>query len=162
MDFTDLTVPELLRLWAGSMSELMERGLIRTGNNPVGDLAEAIAHEHFGGERGSFSQKGWDIRTPDGERIQVKGMRRTGANKRANLSAIRDADYDTLVVVIFDQDFDLTVSFTMPRAKVEESFTRSAHVNGIIPRISNRLLAGESITRIDLREAYRRISSPRP
>ncbi|MBF6260197.1 hypothetical protein IU468_28465 [Nocardia farcinica] len=69
MDLTKLAVPELLPLRAGSTAELRERELIRTGNNPVGDLGEAIAFEYYGGERGSFSQKGWDIRTHDGERF---------------------------------------------------------------------------------------------
>ncbi len=161
-DLTALTVPELLRLWAGCMDELRTRELIRTGNNPVGDLAEAIAHEHFGGERGSFSQKGWDIRTSDGVRIQVKGMRRTAGNvRRANLSAIRDTDYDTLLVVVFDGGFTLSDAFTMPRATVEATWARNTHVNGVIPRLSKALLDGDLITRIDLQPAYERISVPR-
>jgi hypothetical protein len=32
-----------------------------TNNNPIGDIAEAIVATH-GGERGSFSQAGWDAR----------------------------------------------------------------------------------------------------
>ena len=160
IDLTARTVPELLRLWTGSMSELRARGLIRTGNNPVGDLAEAIAYEHYGGERGSFSQKGWDIRTPGGERIQVKGMRRTPDNKRVNLSAIRDTDYDTLLVVIFDFEFDLADAFTISRQAVELTWSRNQHVNGIIPRLSRKLLEGELITRVDLQPAFQRVTSP--
>lgn len=161
IDLAGMTAPDLLRLWAASMEELKSRELTRTNNNPVGDLAEAIAHEHYGGERGSFSQKGWDIRTPDGVRIQVKGMRRTATNKRVALSAIRDTDFDTLLVVIFDTDFNLAQSFTMPSCAVESQFARSSYVNGIIPRLSKALLASEMITTIDLRDAYRRISTPR-
>ncbi|RMI27820.1 hypothetical protein EBN03_32775 [Nocardia stercoris] len=71
MDLTSLTVPDLLRLWAGTMNELQNRDLIRTSSNVVGDLAEAIVYAHYGGERGSFSQKGWHVCTPAGERIQV-------------------------------------------------------------------------------------------
>ncbi|SDE47062.1 DUF6998 domain-containing protein [Rhodococcus tukisamuensis] len=161
IDLAGMTVPELLGLWATSMDELKSRELIRTNNNPVGDLAEAIAFAHYGGERGTFSQKGWDIRTPDGERIQVKGMRRTSGNKRTALGAIRDADYEALLVVIFDVDFNIAESFTMPRHAVESQFARSNHVNGIIPRLSKALLASEMITAIDLQDAYRRISTPR-
>ncbi|MFI5501706.1 DUF6998 domain-containing protein [Nocardia asteroides] len=160
-DLAALTAPELLRLWAESMTELQARGLLRTSNNPVGDLAEAIAHEHFGGERGSFSQKGWDIRTTAGERIQVKGMRRTPGSKRTALSAIRDTDYDTVLVIIFDVNYELVEAFSMTREKAEAAFTHSSHVNGIIPRITQKLLMGEQVTRVDLRDAYRRISFPR-
>lgn len=160
VDLTGCAVPELLRLWAGTMAELNARGLVRTNNNPVGDLAEAIAHEHYGGERGSFSQKGWDIRTLGGERIQVKGMRRTASSRR-NLSAIRDSDYDIVLVVTFDENFDLTECFTLTRATVEAEFNHRPHVNGRIITVTNRLLASDLITLVDLRGAYQRISAPR-
>ena len=39
--------------------------MVRTNNNPVGDIAEAIVHAYYCGERGGFSQAGWDIKTPD-------------------------------------------------------------------------------------------------
>jgi hypothetical protein len=99
---------DLLRDWAAVMRELRRRNVIRTNNNPVGDIAEAIVHGHFGGERASFSGPGWDVRTPDGERIQVKAIRTTSTTKRKNLSPIRDRDYDSVVVIIFDEEFQLT------------------------------------------------------
>jgi hypothetical protein len=58
---------ELLLDWATIMRALRDRGVIRTNNNPIGDIAEAIVHEYYGGDRGSFSQVGWDVKTPDGE-----------------------------------------------------------------------------------------------
>jgi hypothetical protein len=54
------STPELLREWAAIMRELRARGVIRTNNNPVGDIAEAIVARHYGGERASFGQSGWD------------------------------------------------------------------------------------------------------
>ena len=77
---------DLLRDWAAVMRELRRRDVIRTNNNAVGDIAEAIVHGHYGGERASFSQAGWDVLTPEGERIQVKAARSTPTNKRTNLS----------------------------------------------------------------------------
>ncbi len=62
---------QLLADWAAIMRELRLRGIVRTSNNPAGDIAEAVVAAHYGGERGSFSQAGWDVMTPDGERIQV-------------------------------------------------------------------------------------------
>lgn len=41
----------------------------------VGDIAA-----HYGGERGNFSQAGWDVLLPGGERLQVKALRETGAS----------------------------------------------------------------------------------
>jgi hypothetical protein len=65
---------------------LRARDVVRTNNSPVGDIAEAIVAAHYGCTRGSFEQAGWDICTPGGEHLQVKGMRRTSTTKRRNLS----------------------------------------------------------------------------
>ena len=80
---TQRTIGELLEDWAAVMGELQARDVLRTNNNPVGDIAEVIVAAHYGGERGGASQAGWDVRTPAGERIQVKGIRVTGKGKRA-------------------------------------------------------------------------------
>jgi hypothetical protein len=60
-------------------------------NNPIGDIAEELVALHYGGERGSFSQKTWDVRVGD-ELLQVKALRRTGVRTRRNLSPIRSDD----------------------------------------------------------------------
>jgi hypothetical protein len=73
------TTRELLSDWAAIMQTLRERQIIRTDNNPIGDIAEAIVHESYGGERGSFNQAGWDLKTDAGERLQVKAMRKLPA-----------------------------------------------------------------------------------
>lgn len=88
------TTRGLLTDWAAIMRTLRDRDLIRTNNNPIGDLAEAIVHEHFGGERGEFSQGGWDAIGEDGKRLEVKAMRKTPGSKRRNLSPIRDSDHE--------------------------------------------------------------------
>ena len=71
------------------MRQLRARDIIRTHNNPIGDIAEAIVAHHYGGARGSFSQAGWDVVLPTGERLQVKALRQTGARGWRNLSAPR-------------------------------------------------------------------------
>src|SRR4051812_27761402 len=106
---------DLLRDWAAVMRELRKRDVIRTNNNPVGDIAEAIVHAHYGGERGGFSQAGWDVQTPTGERIQVKALRQTGARSRRNLSPIRGSDYDSVVIAIFGEDFRVTEGLKLER-----------------------------------------------
>jgi len=124
------------------MRDLRAREIIRTNNNPVGDLAEAVVAAHYGGERGGFVQAGWDVRLPTGERLQVKALRETGAGGRRNLSPIRDADYDAVIVVIFDEDFRVTEGLRIERATVEELFPHRERVNGV-----NR--HGQPITSVD-------------
>ncbi len=73
------SIPQLLADWGAIMRELRERDVIRTNNNPVGDLAEAIVAAYYEGSvRGEFAQAGWDVRLPasdefpDGKRVQVR------------------------------------------------------------------------------------------
>ncbi len=64
-------------LRARSVRELRDRGVVRTFNNPIRDVAEALVAAPYGSERGSFSQKTWDVKTDD-EVLQVKAVQRTG------------------------------------------------------------------------------------
>lgn len=91
IDLAALTVRELLTLWARTLRELRDRGVVRTFNNPIGDIAEELVARHYGGKRGSFSQKTWDVVAGD-ELLQVKALRRTGARTRRNLSPVRSDD----------------------------------------------------------------------
>ncbi len=144
---------QLLADFAAIMRALRERGIVRTNNNPIGDIAEAIVAEHYGGERGGFSQPDWDVRLPDGERIQVKALRRTGARGRRNLSPIRDSDYDTVVVVIFDEDFRVIEGLRIDRATVERLFSHRTHVNGRIITVTKKLRTLPEVQVIELSDS---------
>jgi len=113
---------ELLSDWVAIMRQLRELGVIRTNNNPIGDIAEALVCDHYGGERASFSQKGWDVKTPAGERIQVKSRRKTPDSTPTVLSPISDDEYDSLVVILFNEDFQVTEGLKATRALVEARF----------------------------------------
>jgi hypothetical protein len=135
------------------MRALRERDVIRTNNNPVGDIAEAIVADHYKGERGSFSQAGWDVKTKSGERIQVKALRKTSDNNRSNLSPIRDAEYDSVVVVLFNEDFQVTEGLRLARPLVEELFDHKDYVNGRVIRITKKLRADPRVERVDFSAA---------
>lgn len=143
----------LLRDWAAIMKALRDREIIRTNNNPVGDIAEAIVADHFGGERGSFVQAGWDVLTPQGERLQVKATRRTSTSKGRKLSPIRDSDYDAVVVVVFREDFGVDLGLRLRRPLVEELFPHNPHVNGRSISITRKLLEHPGVERVDLSDA---------
>lgn len=144
---------ELLADWAAIMRQLRVRDVIRTNNNPIGDIAEAIVAAHYDGERGSFSQAGWDVRLADGTKLQVKALRLTGARGRRNLSPIRDTDYDAVIVVIFNEDFRMSEALRIPRATVEQLFPHREHVNGRIITVTNKLRAAASVEVIHLSDA---------
>jgi hypothetical protein len=152
-DLKTLSVRDLLALWAGTLRELKDRGVVRTYNNPIGDIAEELVAVHYGGERGSFSQKSWDVKVGD-ELLQVKALRRTGPRGRRNLSPVRSDDgYTAVIVVIFTKDLRVEQALRIPREVVNELFKRRAHVNGRIITITRRLLAHPSVKTVDLSDA---------
>ncbi len=149
----ECTTRQLLSDWASIMRELRGRGVVRTQNNPIGDIAEAIVHEHYGGTRGSFSQAGWDVMTAAGERLQVKALRRTSTGKRRNLSPIRDRDYDAVIVVVFDEDFVVEDCLRLPRELVEQLFVHRPYVNGRIITLTQKLLEHPEVEHVTLSDA---------
>ena len=150
-DPSSRTTRELLSDWAAIMRELVHRDVVRTQNNPTGDIAEAIVQAHYpGSTRGSFVEKGWDVRTVDGERIQVKALRVVPGKKRTALSPIRDRDYDTVVVVIFDEEFRVTEGLRMTRETAESVGKHVAHVNGLRISVTAKLRVHPGVEQIDL------------
>lgn len=141
---------ELLADWAAIMRQLRDRKVIRTNNNPIGDIAEAIVAAHYRGQRGSFSQAGWDVLLPSGERLQVKALRHAGASGRRNLSPIRDTDYDAVIIVIFDEDFRVTEGLRIERPTVEQLFPHRDHVNGRIITVTLKLRSHRDVKMIQL------------
>lgn len=152
------TTGQLLQDWTAVMRELRARDVLRTNNNPVGDIAEVIVAAHYGGERGGFSQAGWDVKMPSGERIQVKGIRVIGNGKAGrSLSPIRDSGYDAVVVVVFDETFRVTEGLHIPRAVVEERFAIEQYRNARFIRLTRALRQDPRVETVNLSDAYRRL-----
>jgi hypothetical protein len=49
-EFADLDETALLRLWSRVMTELHDRRVVRSSNNPVGDYCEELVTAHYGVE----------------------------------------------------------------------------------------------------------------
>jgi len=83
----------------------------------------------------------------------VKSLRQTATGKRSNLSPIRDADYDSVVIVIFDEDFRVTEGLKLAREVVEDLFEHRPYVNGRIITVTARLRADKRIETLELAPA---------
>ena len=137
-----LSVPQLLSLHAGIGEALRERGVVRSANNPTGDLAEYLFCEAFGWEQAPNSERGFNATGKDGKRYQIKGRRIHRRNKSRQLSAIRDLSgrhFDTLAAVLFDDDFRVTRAALIPFEVIERRATYVAHTN------SNRFMLRDDI-----------------
>lgn len=138
-----LSSRDLLRTYAAVMRELRERDVVRSTNNPVGDLAELLASRAFKLKLESKSTAGFDGVARGGTRYQVKARRRTPENDSTQLSAIRNLGakrFEYLLAILFDEDFSIERAFRIPRETVSKYARYSAHVNGHILSLRGAIL----------------------
>ena len=132
MDLTGLTPPQLLVLHSEVADELRTRGILRSSNNPTGDLAEYLFCKAFRWEQAGNSKANIDAIGPDGARYQIKGRRVTRFNNSRQLSAIRDlagSHFDFLAGVIFKADYTVMRAALIPHALALERATYVKHTN---------------------------------
>lgn len=145
---------ELLRLWAAILRELRRRGIVRTANNPIGDIAEALVANHFKGERAGFSNPGWDVQTPDGLHLEVKGIRIDEVATRRNLSPIPSSStYSKVIIVVFDSDLRVAEALAVDRATVEELFRPRAKDGARVIRLTARLRQHPAVESVALSDS---------
>lgn len=127
-----LSSAELLELHARLGDELRTRGVVRTGNNPVGDLAEGLFCKAFGWQQAGNSNRSIDAIGDNGIRVQIKGRRITRHNASRQLSAIRDlegAHFDLLAAVLFAEDYQIHRAALIPRETVALRAKYVTHTN---------------------------------
>ena len=107
-----LTDPELLHTWGRVMEELRDRDIVQSGNSPIADVAETVVEHQYKGKKAPPNTRGWDVKVKS-RRIQVKALRQAG-RKRSQLSPIRSDEYEAVVVVVFDAQLHVRVSWELP------------------------------------------------
>lgn len=109
------------------MEELRRRNVLRSANNPTGDLAEFLYCAAFGWQQAPNSEKGFDATGIDGTRYQIKGRRLHNRNRSRQLSAIRDLrGFDVLAAVLFDHEYRVHRAALIPATVVRD---RSKYIN---------------------------------
>lgn len=123
-------VLDLLALHTDIMEELRERGVLRSANNPTGDLAEYLFCAAYGWKQERNSAKAFDATDDNGLLYQIKGRRVHRRNKSRQLSAIRDlAGFDILAVVLFDDDYRVMRAALIPANVIRDRSTYIEHTN---------------------------------
>ncbi|MCM5506727.1 hypothetical protein [Vibrio sp. SCSIO 43169] len=151
MDFSHYDEKDLLRLQSSITEELLKRNVVRTKNNPLGDYTEWLVANALGLELQSNSKAGYDGVDADGTKFQIKGRRVTSGNKSRQLGAIRNYDvknFDFLVAVIFDEDFDVIEAVQMPHQVIKEYATYRKHVNAHILILKGPILSDPRVKHI--------------
>ncbi len=142
------TVGQLLGTYASILEELRKRGLVRTNNAPVGDLAEYAASIVYEGTLAPNSEKSYDLIASDGRRIQVKVRNiRPETSPSAVFSVIRSFGFDACIFVLIDTLNDrVQGAFEWTDTEVKEFGIHREHTNGIAIRVSQARLHGIDLT----------------
>lgn len=112
---------QLLDLHSRIIDELRARELVRTSNNPVGDLAEYMFCKAFGWERAGNSHAHLDAIDTSGVRYQIKARKITAHNGSRQLGAIRELDkghFDFLAAVLFSERFEVRRAILIPHSLI--------------------------------------------
>lgn len=149
-ELAEVPVGQLLDRYAGILVELRLRGLVRTNNAPIGDLAEYCAAIVYNGLLAPNSKKGYDLVAEDGRRVQVKvRLIRPDTSPSAVFSPIRSFDFDVCIFVLIDATANDVLAATEWTAEsIREIGKHRAHTNGLVVRVGQvRSSAGQSTDR---------------
>lgn len=147
----EASVIELLRLYAAVLDELKERGVLRTGNGPLGDYAERLFASAFGWRLAVNAASGFDAEC-GGVHYQIKARRLATPNGSRQLGVIRNLEgrpFDVLAAVLFDGRFDVQRAALIPYEIVVERAKWTKHVNGhrfLLPEAVWELPGVEDVT----------------
>lgn len=144
--FDELSDNELIAHYGKVMAALLKRGIVRSANQPIADIAERIVGDHYGVEPEPPNSKAVDIVAPDGTRVQVKALRHTKAG-RSRLSAIRSLDFDVLAAVIFRADMQVEEIALIPIQAVEDHMGWSSTWKAHSLSLTKQLLADGRVKR---------------
>jgi hypothetical protein len=98
-------------------------------SNIVGEYAEYLAHQLYGGRLLTASNCSSDLETEDGTRYQVKARKIKGT-PTTQLSVIRSWDFDYLVVILFDEHGSVMKALELPTNVAREYGVANAHQHG--------------------------------
>lgn len=134
----DVTVAGLLTSYRNILLSLRDRGLVRTSNAPIGDLAEYCAAIVYDGLLAPNSEKSYDLIAEDGRRIQVKvRLLRPDTSRAAVFSPIRSFDFDGgLFLIVDDQAGDVKTARELTVKEIRDHGKHRDHTNGLVIRMS--------------------------
>jgi hypothetical protein len=139
VELSHLSVAELLALHGQISDALRTRGVTRSSNNPVGDLAEYLFCKTFGWAQANKSATNIDAIDQQGRRYQIKGRRLTRHNSSRQLSALRDLDgahFDFLAGILFAEDYSISRAAIIPHSIVlaDASFVKRTNSHRFLLR----------------------------
>lgn len=157
-DLGAMSVRQLLRLYSRILTELIQRGVVRSRNAPAGDLAELVVAKAYQGELAPASEKSWDVRASTGALLQVKCRVVEPGSRRTHVySPFRSWGFDVCIFVSLDSvTYDIAHAVEVPVDRVKTVARQSTWVAGhriTVSQIRAGLDGAVDVTD-RLREAY--------
>lgn len=147
MSLSNSTDAELVALYGEVMGELHRRGVVRSGNNPIADMAETVIADYYGVQPEPPNSPSFDVKASDGTRIQVKALRKTQKSRRG-LSPLRTFEFDYVAAVIFEIDMQLVEAVFVPVDAVRDHMGWSKTWQANRLSLTNKLLADPRVRRV--------------
>ena len=150
-DLGQMSEIELLRTHAAIINELIDRNVVKTRNNPVGDYTEWLVSTRLGLQLQQNSKASFDAIDTDGTRYQIKGRRAIGT--RIQFSAIRNLEakgFDYVIGVAFNDDYSIRLALQLPHRLIPEFAKYQAHTNAHNLILTDKAAEHPNVT--DLRE----------
>lgn len=159
MNLSNTSSRALLKMHAAILTELVERGLTRSRNAPVGDIAEYLVSTAYAGELAPPSEKSWDVRGKDSRKIQVKSrLVVTESKGTQQFSPFRSWDFDVCVFVTFDAySYDVLRGWEVPSAGVQALAAPVPHVGATAFRVHTRTPFADVAGTIDVTTRLRAV-----
>ena len=134
---------EVKDLWLkfNEYSNKLAEALGRT-HNLVGEYAEYLAHQYYGGRLLEISGSSADIKTKEGKLYQVKS-RKVKGTPTTQLNVIRSWKFDYLVVVLFDEHGAIKKALEVPVEVAKEYSAANSHQNGWVITTTQKFLNDE-------------------
>ncbi|MBK6616952.1 MAG: hypothetical protein IPG31_00755 [Nitrosomonas sp.] len=129
---------KVLWLQFNEYSNKLANALGRTGNI-VGEYAEYLAHQYYGGSLIEICGAGADIRTEDGTLYQVKSRKIKGT-PTTQLNVIRSWNFHYLVIILFDANGGIKRALEAPVEIAREYGVKNIHQNGWVITTTQRFL----------------------
>lgn len=131
---------EVKDLWLkfNEYSNKLAEALGRT-SNLVGEYAEYLAHQYYGGTLLEISGSSADIKSNEGKLYQVKSRKIKGT-PITQLNVIRSWKFDYLVVVLFDEHGAIKKALEVPVEVAKEYGAKNSHQNGWVITTTQQFL----------------------
>lgn len=132
---TSMSTRQLFSVFAGVLSELRSRGIVRSTNNPIADYSELLCEKALSLQRAPKSTKGFDAVDHAKRKYEIKGRRLTEHNQSRQLSALRALDekhFTFLAGVLFQEDYSVMRGCLVPHKQVLAHSIYREHTNAWI------------------------------